>query len=126
MHITDILKNPNDFKFIGKLWLYGKDDRFFGPGRVELLELIDQTGSINKAAKIMEMSYKKAWEMVNSMNSQTNKPMVITHTGGKAGGGAEITAEAREVITFFKALHQRFQAYLESETKNMIAFGNKK
>lgn len=119
MSIKHILKNPEDFKLIGKLWIYGSDDRFFGPGRVELLELIEQTGSINKAAKIMQMSYKKAWEMVNSMNSQTLKPLVIKHAGGKDGGGAEITDEARQLIVFFKEMHQHFKEYLESESNKI-------
>lgn len=120
MNIKALLKNPEDFSVVGKLWIYGKDDRFFGPGRVELLELIQETGSINKAAKKMQMSYKKAWEMVNSMNNQAAMPMVIKHTGGKEGGGAEITNEAIQIIAYFKQMHQRFQDFLENETKIIL------
>jgi molybdate transport system regulatory protein len=120
MKISSILKNPTEFTVIGKLWIYGVEDRFFGPGRIELLEHIEKTGSINKAAKAMNMSYKKAWEMVNSMNNQSIKPLVITQTGGKEGGGAAITAEAVVLIAFFKEMHQRFQDFLQSETKHMV------
>ena len=115
-----ILKNPEDFSLVGKLWIYGKDDRFMGPGRVELLEKIQETGSINKAAKLMQMSYKKAWEMVNSMNAQTIKPLVITQTGGKEGGGTIVTEEGKQVMTFFKDLHQHFNEYLALQTNKIM------
>ena len=71
----------------GSLWLETEAGRFFGPGRVELLQRIEQSGSINKAAKQMGMSYKKAWEMVQSMNSQAGTPFVLTQPGGEKGGG---------------------------------------
>ena len=119
MEIKKILKESSDFKVVGKLWIYGHKERFFGPGRIELLENIATTGSINKAAKAMNMSYKKAWEMVNSLNSQAIKPLVITQTGGKEGGGAEITAEAIYLISVFKAMHERFQAFLQAETQQI-------
>jgi molybdate transport system regulatory protein len=120
MKISHILKNPSDFSVVGKLWVFSKEDRFFGPGRLELLEQIEKTGSINKAAKAMNMSYKKAWEMVNSMNRQTLKPLIVTQTGGKEGGGAVITEEAVYLIAFFKEMHQRFQDFLSAESKNIV------
>ncbi|MFZ4427084.1 MAG: winged helix-turn-helix domain-containing protein [Saprospiraceae bacterium] len=120
MKIANILNNPTDFTIGGKLWIMGGEERFFGPGRIELLENIEKTGSINKAAKAMNMSYKKAWEMIHSMNKQTNMPMVITFTGGKEGGGAEITNEARALITYFKAMHQRFRDFLAHETQQLF------
>jgi molybdate transport system regulatory protein len=119
MKISNILKNPSEFTAVGKLWIYGIEDRFLGPGRIELLEQIEKTGSINKAAKAMNMSYKKAWEMVNSMNHQTLKPLIRTQTGGKEGGGAVITEEAVYLIAFFKDMHQRFQDFLRAETQNI-------
>jgi molybdate transport system regulatory protein len=94
-------------------------ERFFGPGRAELLKLIDETGSINKAAKQMGMSYKKAWEMVTALNTQAAKPLVIVHAGGKKGGGSVITEEARQLIAYHALLRQRFRAFLESETGNL-------
>ncbi|WP_317168103.1 winged helix-turn-helix domain-containing protein [Spirosoma taeanense] len=69
----------------GRIWLEAQD-RFFGIGRMELLEHIQRTGSINQAAKAMSMSYKRAWELVQSMNGQADAPLVITQTGGEKGG----------------------------------------
>ena len=93
--------------------------RFFGPGRVELLERINQTGSISQAARQMHMSYKKAWEMITILNTQANRPLVIVRAGGEKGGGSSITEEARELIAYHKSLRDRFMAFLEKETERL-------
>ena len=100
----------------GSLWLESNGKRFFGPGPVELLEYIELTGSINQAAKKMKMSYKKAWDIVNNLNSITHKPLVITATGGEKGGGSTISDEARELIAWHRGLRQRFKKFLDEET----------
>ena len=117
--IKNILKNDHTIKVNGSLWLESADGHFFGPGPVELLERIASTGSINMAAKEMNMSYKKAWALVNILNSQTTTPVVIAQTGGKKGGGSTITAEALELIKYHKLLRRRFTDFLEQETKRL-------
>lgn len=91
------------------------DDKFMGLGRVELLVHIESTGSINKAAKLMGMSYKKAWGLVQSMNEQSAVPLVLTQTGGTTGGGASITEEARRFVQAYTELQVRFRAFLQQE-----------
>jgi molybdate transport system regulatory protein len=100
----------------GSLWLESNGKRFFGPGPVELLEYIELTGSINQAAKKMGMSYKKAWELVNNLNSITHRPLVVTTTGGEKGGGSTISDEAKELIAYHRDLRIRFKKFLEEET----------
>ena len=100
----------------GSLWIEHGGQRFFGPGPVQLLELIEETGSINQAAKKMEMSYKKAWSIVNNLNATSLRPMVITATGGQKGGGSTISAEAKAFITYYRELRERFNQFLEAET----------
>lgn len=100
----------------GSLWIENKGKRFFGPGPVELLEYIEQTGSINQAAKKMKMSYKKAWEIVNNLNTITSMPLVLTATGGEKGGGSTLSDEARELISYHRLLRQRFRQFLTEET----------
>lgn len=95
------------------------EKRFFGPGPVELLGYIEETGSINQAAKKMQMSYKKAWEIVHNLNSITTKPLVITATGGEKGGGSSISAEAKELIAYYNLLRERFSTFLEQETAKL-------
>lgn len=95
----------------GRFWLTKEGQSFLGIGRIELLERIDQTGSINAAAKEMKMSYKAAWERINGMNSLASQPLIERVTGGKGGGGTKLTPYARELIaTFhrFNELHRQF------------------
>jgi molybdate transport system regulatory protein len=101
------------------LWLESDNGRFFGPGPVELLERIAETGSISMAAKEMGMSYKKAWGLINELNSQTANPVVIPQAGGEKGGGSTITPEAMELIKYHRLLRKRFAEFLEKETKRL-------
>lgn len=116
--IKDILTNGL-LKVNGSLWLEGNGKRFFGPGPVELLQLISETGSINQAARKMHMSYKKAWELINNLNGMSARPLVITSTGGENGGGSTISEEARQLIAYHKVLRERFSRFLEEETKRL-------
>ena len=104
-----------DIKLHLRHWVYVEGNKFFGPGRLELLEGIEATGSIVKAAKAMGMSYKKAWAMVDSMNSHGQRPYVITQKGGQLGGGAQLTEHAKNVIAAYKKLDARLLAVLHEE-----------
>ncbi|MEO5995828.1 MAG: winged helix-turn-helix domain-containing protein [Chitinophagaceae bacterium] len=117
--VKSLLQNKTSYKVAGTLWIECEGHRFFGPGRVELLQRIEETGSINKAAKTMGMSYKKAWEMINALNTQSSKPLVITQTGGEKGGGSVITPEARQLIVYHQQLRQRFLTFLENESTQL-------
>ncbi|HZY37425.1 MAG TPA: LysR family transcriptional regulator [Mucilaginibacter sp.] len=117
--IKRILKAEPAIRVNGSLWLESGGKRFFGPGPVELLERIAETGSISEAAKAMKMSYKKAWELVNALNERSANPVVIPRTGGEHGGGSTITEEARELIDYHRELRRRFAAFLAEETKNL-------
>lgn len=119
MPIKDLLKPEKVFRITGMLRIESEDDRFLGPGRLELLENIIETGSISQAAKQMGMSYKKAWDLVNSMNQHTIKPIVSTQTGGEKGGGTIVTDEGKVLIAAFKKLHEEFQA---SFTEKLVTF----
>src|SRR5580658_3120367 len=102
--VKHILKKDILIKVNGRIWLESDEERFFGPGPLELLEQIADTGSISNAAKAMKMSYKKAWELINHLNTQTDIPVVIPHAGGEKGGGSTLTPEALELISYYKAL----------------------
>jgi molybdate transport system regulatory protein len=117
--VSAVLNKKFFYKIAGRLWIECESEGFFGPGRVELLQKIEATGSINKAAKEMGMSYKKAWEMINALNTQAAKPLVITKAGGGNGGGSIITEEAKALISYHIRLRKRFLAFLEKETKKL-------
>ena len=103
----------------GSLWVESNGERFFGPGPVELMERIEKTGSINQAARQMKMSYKKAWEIINALNTNAGQPYVVTQTGGTSGGGSTITIEAKAMIARYRQLREKFEAFLEKETQKL-------
>ncbi len=80
--------------------------RRVGPGKVRLLELIDQTGSISAAGRAMAMSYRRAWLLVESLNTSFRAPVVDTRSGGRQGGGAELTPFGRELVERYRAIEQ--------------------
>jgi len=99
-----------------RCWITLDQDKFFGPGRVELLERIQSEGSLSKAARQMGMSYKKAWDMVNDLNSRGSEPFVRLKKGGDKGGGAEITPHAELLIGRFKALSEKLEKISKEES----------
>ena len=119
--MKNLLTNPNKISITGAIWIERHDgsERFLGKGRIQLLQLIIEHGSISKAAKAMEMSYKRAWDLINSMNSQALQPFVITQTGGKSGGGTIVTAEGLQAIEDYQALQGRFQEFLLAENQQL-------
>ena len=106
-------------KWRGRLWLEGEEGTFLGYGRVVLLERIRESGSIAQAARSMEMSYKHAWDLLDSMNRQAGCKLVETSRGGKSGGGARLTPAGERAIAVFWEYHARFQAVLEEMTEKL-------
>ncbi|MHB8845925.1 MAG: winged helix-turn-helix domain-containing protein [Nitrospirota bacterium] len=105
--------------FRGRIWIDGPEGTFVGYGRVVLLERIMEHGSITNAAKSMKMSYRHAWDLVDSMNRQTKTPFVTLATGGKGGGGARVTDAGRRAITVFWQFHKDLEAFLKREEKKL-------
>ncbi len=96
-------------------WVFIDDIKFFGPGRYELLEHIEQTGSISKAATAMGLSYKKAWAMVDAMNTKGKSPYVITQKGGAHGGGTVLTDTGKQVMQAYKKLNEKLLEIIKAE-----------
>lgn len=90
-----------------------------GPGKAELLGLIEDTGSISAAAREMGMSYRRAWTLVETMNTAFRKPLVAAATGGKGGGGASVTTFGHEALKRYRAMEVKAAA---SVTEEMDAF----
>ena len=111
----DYETRKGDYSFKGHVWIEGREGTFLGYGRVVLLERIKQYGSISVAARSMSMSYRHAWELVYSMNSQSRVPLVETTTGGKGGGGARLTEAGEKAIEFYHGFNKRFKEFLNQE-----------
>jgi molybdate transport system regulatory protein len=76
-------------------------------GKAELLELIRETGSIRQAAAKMDMSYRRAWLLVDELNHMFREPSIETKQGGKSGGGADLTTFGEELLGRFRAMEKR-------------------
>ncbi|MFA5460935.1 MAG: TOBE domain-containing protein [Sulfurimonas sp.] len=100
-------------KIDGRFWLSKNDKSFLGSGRIELLRHIERTGSIHAAAKEMKMSYKAAWERINSMNELADEPIIERKIGGKGGGGTTLTPYAYELIETYNRLNELHRQFIE-------------
>ncbi|MGR4871088.1 winged helix-turn-helix domain-containing protein [Variovorax sp. LARHSF232] len=78
-----------------------------GPGKAELLEHIAELGSITRAGKAMAMSYRTAWQLVNTMNEHFIGPLVVSTKGGASGGGAQLTPLGEDVLRRYRTMEQR-------------------
>ena len=81
-----------------------------GPGKAALLESVRDTGSISAAARGMEMSYKRAWLLLDSINQAFETPAVVAAAGGQRGGGAQLTEFGRDLLERYRRLEAQAQA----------------
>jgi molybdate transport system regulatory protein len=86
-----------------------------GPGKVELLEAIDRTGSISAAGREMGMSYRRAWVLVSALNEMFGRTLVTTSPGGAGGGGAQVTEFGRAVAGAYRRADSRANAAIREE-----------
>ena len=82
-------------------------EEWMGPGKAELLEHIEATGSISAAGRAMGMSYKRAWQLVDTMNAMFRAPLVQSSRGGAKGGGAVLTDAGQAVLAEYRALEDK-------------------
>jgi molybdate transport system regulatory protein len=85
-------------------------DAALGPGKVRLLELIEETGSISAAGREMNMSYRRAWTLINELNAMFAEPVVEARPGGSGGGGASLTAAGADVVRRYRAIESNLSA----------------
>lgn len=110
---------PEGFYCRGRIWIEKEGETYIGFGRMVLLSRIGEFGSILQAAKSMEMSYKQAWDLVDAMNRHAITPLVTTRKGGRGGGGAVLTEAGEGAIRDFRAMQDRLETYLASETARL-------
>lgn len=106
----------------GSVWMTVGGESFGGPGRIELLARIDECGSITQAAKGMKMSYKAAWDAIDSMNNLAGEPLVERLTGGKGGGGTRLTQRGKQLVGNFRIVareHRRFIDQLSQQSEGI-------
>ena len=90
-----------------------------GPGKVDLLESIDQVGSISEAARQSNISYRRAWNMVDTINQCFSEPLVESMTGGKGGGGATLTSLGKKVVGIYRNMENKANIATQEEWKSL-------
>ncbi len=112
------LINPQSPSWVqGELRLAGSLDSRM----ISLLSAIDETGSINQAAKQMDLSYKGAWQMIERANNMAPKTLISTATGGSKGGGTCLTTAGKALLKLFTQLDERHQAFLHELNRDLEA-----
>ena len=94
-------RRSNSLSLQLRLHVVGQPDVMLGPGKIELLDLIHETGSISEAARQMKMSYMKAWLLI-----QTMKPLVQSSRGGRTRGGAQLTPRGVKAVALYRQMEQ--------------------
>lgn len=92
-------------------------DEKLGPGKIALLEAIHEQGSIAAAARHLGLAYRQAWERVESLNRCFRRPVVVKAPGGRAGGGATLTAFGVELIARCERMEKRALAAVRDDLK---------
>lgn len=103
-----------------KVWLEKKGKLFFGTGRLMLLKAVKESGSINKAARKMNMSYRRAWSQISSAEDSLGMPLLIKNKGGKDGGGAILTDFAKELLKKFEKLEQQVRLFTNKRYRGIF------
>lgn len=97
----------------GAVWMAVGGESLGGPGRIALLASIAECGSITQAAKAIGMSYKAAWDAIDTMNNLAAEPLVERLTGGKGGGGTRLTRRGEQLVENFRIIEREHHRFIE-------------
>jgi len=98
---------------VGRILLDTDEGSLLAEKRVQLLEAIEQSGTIQKAATQLGLSYKGAWDAVNAMNNLCDQPLVERQVGGRRGGGSQLTEQGRNLIHLYRTVEAEYQRFLD-------------
>ncbi len=100
-----------------KVWIQAGGEVVAGDGKVHLLELIGESGSIQKAAERLGMSYRHAWGFLQKMETRGGLNLVETQIGGRGGGGARLTPQGKDFLRRYSAFREGLDEYIEEKFK---------
>lgn len=104
-------------KIKSKIWIETEGGIVISEGRIQLLKLIESTGSLNKAAKEMNISYQKAWKLVDASNKASEEPLIASQIGGSKGGGSVLTPYGKSLIESFEKINVACWEFLDAQLK---------
>jgi molybdate transport system regulatory protein len=105
-----------------KIRLHHHDHIAFGPGKADLLDAIKEHGSISAAGRSMGMSYKRAWDLIQTMNQSFKQPLVTTSKGGSQKGGAIVTAMGEKVLNQYREAQKIADVATAEQLKTLSTF----
>lgn len=117
--MTDTPAAPANIKL--KIQLMCGEEIAMGPGKADLLDAIVAHGSISGAGRAMDMSYRRAWLLVDVMNRCWREPLVETSPGSSHGGGARVTAFGAQVLAHYRALQARLSGASDCPDETALA-----
>lgn len=116
-------KKHSDIDIRSKIWIEVGGEPVFGRGRRILLEAVEKHGSINQAAKEINISYRKAWSYVKNMEERLGIQLVLRQTGGKNGGGAVLTPAARDFLDKYRSLELGINEFVDQRFRTFFNGG---
>ena len=90
-----------------------------GPGKIALLEALVQTGSITAAAKSLDMSYRRAWLLIDELNNALAEPAVSTSQGGVRGGGSKLTPSGEKLVQLYREIERMALAHCKGQINQL-------
>lgn len=105
-------RNAQALQVTGQVWLDRKGRSFLGGYRIDLLEQIERTGTLTRAAKAVGLSYKAAWDAVDTMNNLAEKPLVVRAAGGRSGGRSALTEHGKRAVALYRLLESGWRQLL--------------
>jgi len=96
------------------------EDIALGPGKISLLEAIARTGSISAAGRELQMSYRRAWNLLDEINRSLAEPAVITAAGGAHGGGSRLTAVGLEIIERYRRIEATAAQAADADLQRLL------
>ena len=117
-------KSHNGLDIRSKIWIEACGEPVFGRGRRILLEAIDSYGSINRAAQEVDISFRKAWCHIKAMEERLGVKLVERKTGGRNGGGATLTDEARKFLKKYAVLEKGIQKIVDQRFRSIFRGGS--
>ena len=118
-HSITIMPQKGTVKLMPRLRVFLAEEIALGPGKADLLTLIDEIGSIREAAKRMNMSYMRAWRLIQTMNACFREPLVVAERGGNVRGGAQLSKTGAKALALYRQMEQ---TSLRKNEKNWRSF----
>jgi len=97
-----------------------EDTIAIGPGKIALLEALDETRSITAAAKALGMSYRRAWALIDELNRSLKQPAVVSAAGGARGGGSELSESGRQLLDLYRGIEAEAQAHCRPQVQRLL------